>query len=129
MAEELKACPNPWCEAGQCEGDYTPHTFENHFGNWRAACTACSVQGPARASEAEAIAAWNRRTLDPGAVERERWIKPKSIADMPKKPGLADYEYVECLILYKGDLLTRPWNCGHERAAIAALGLTVGGGE
>lgn len=42
------------------------------------------------------------------------WIAPKSIADMPAKPGVARYEYVECLVLYKGDLLTRPWNCEHQ---------------
>lgn len=42
------------------------------------------------------------------------WIAPTSIGDMPAKPGLASYEYVECLILHKGDLLLRPWNCEHK---------------
>jgi len=39
------------------------------------------------------------------------WIKT---ADrLPEKPGLADYEYVECVIFYKGEYLVRPWNCEH----------------
>ncbi len=41
------------------------------------------------------------------------WVVPKSAADMPAKPGVERYEYVECLVLYKGDLLLRPWNCEH----------------
>ena len=42
------------------------------------------------------------------------WIAPKTIDDMPAKPGLARYEYVESLILHKGELLSRPWNCEHK---------------
>jgi len=39
------------------------------------------------------------------------WQDPKLV--LPKKPGLRDYEYVDCLILYKGEVLKRPWNCEH----------------
>lgn len=42
------------------------------------------------------------------------WVYPKSIADMPQKPGKEAYEYVPCLIVRKGDVLARPWNCEHE---------------
>ena len=48
------------------------------------------------------------------AEGRVKWVFPKSIADMPVKPGKAAYEYVECLILRKGDMLCRPWNCEHQ---------------
>jgi len=44
----------------------------------------------------------------------QAWIAPKSIEEMPAKPGLASYEYVECLVLYRGQLLLRPWNCEHK---------------
>ncbi len=42
------------------------------------------------------------------------WIVPQSVADMPVKPGIERYEYVDCLVLYKGELLCRPWNCEHQ---------------
>ncbi len=32
---------------------------------------------------------------------------------MPEKPGKASYEYVDCLIVYKNEVLMRPWNCEH----------------
>ena len=32
---------------------------------------------------------------------------------LPSKPGVAEYEYVECLIFYHGGILKRPWNCEH----------------
>jgi hypothetical protein len=40
------------------------------------------------------------------------WYKPQD--QLPKKPGIESYEHVDCLILYKGQLLFRPWNCEHE---------------
>ncbi|WP_198352363.1 hypothetical protein [Sphingomonas sp. MA1305] len=42
------------------------------------------------------------------------WIVPRSLADMPAKPGVYHYEYVDCLVLYKGELCLRPWNCEHQ---------------
>ena len=39
------------------------------------------------------------------------WIKTSE--RLPAKPGLTDYEYVECVIFYKGEFLCRPWNCEH----------------
>lgn len=48
------------------------------------------------------------------AEGRVKWVFPKSIADMPVKPGKSAYEYVECLILRKGEMLCRPWNCEHQ---------------
>ena len=32
---------------------------------------------------------------------------------LPKKPGIKPYEYVECLIIHKGEIKIRPWNCEH----------------
>lgn len=46
-------------------------------------------------------------------MSENAWIVPKGLADMPAKPGVERYEYVECLVLYKGRLLLRPWNCEH----------------
>lgn len=39
------------------------------------------------------------------------WIKTSD--ELPKKPGIRDYEYVDCLIYYQGEILARPWNCEH----------------
>ena len=57
--EELRACPNPWCEHSdpvveltlRYMGDNSPRRVE---------CE-CGMRGPAKPSEAEAIAAWNKR--------------------------------------------------------------------
>lgn len=64
-----------------------------------------------RAHGSQAAAQVIREYLD---AQEAKWVHPKTKADMPKKPGKANYEYVECLVLYKGDLLARPWNCEHE---------------
>lgn len=40
------------------------------------------------------------------------WIKTTD--RLPQKPGKASYEYVDCLVVYKGRVLKRPWNCEHE---------------
>lgn len=39
------------------------------------------------------------------------WIKTSD--RLPEKPGLKSYEYVDCLIYVKGEVLQRPWNCEH----------------
>ena len=39
------------------------------------------------------------------------WIKTSD--RLPEKPGKAKYEYVDCLIYFKGEILLRPWNCEH----------------
>lgn len=41
------------------------------------------------------------------------WVTPKSLTDMPEKPGKASYKYVECLVLHRGQIKLRPWNCEH----------------
>jgi hypothetical protein len=46
-----------------------------------------------------------------GSETKIEWIKT---ADrLPEKPGKRSYEYVECLIYHKGQILLRPWNCEH----------------
>lgn len=41
------------------------------------------------------------------------WIKITSADDLPKKPGERDYEQIECLIMHKGAVKLRVWNCEH----------------
>ncbi len=57
----LKPCPNPWCEANEREGDFRPQVQYSNFGLVFVACTSCTMAGPTRNHEAEAIAAWNHR--------------------------------------------------------------------
>lgn len=60
---ELRACPF-------CGRDGACHEDEGD-GYGRVICT-CTAYGPLRSSEAEAIAAWNTRALDPVLAENER---------------------------------------------------------
>lgn len=64
------------------------------------------------------LSPWITSPLIQSALQRNDvphwWIEIKSKDDLPKKPGLKSYEYVECLIVYKGEVLYRPWNCEHE---------------
>lgn len=57
----LEPCPNPWCEAGEREGDFSPQVQRGHFGNRYVSCTSCNMRGPTGQTEAEAITAWNTR--------------------------------------------------------------------
>jgi hypothetical protein len=51
-----------------------------------------------------------RASVDDGvAAVTLPWIRTTD--RLPEKPGVADYEYVECAIFYKGEYLMRPWNC------------------
>ena len=62
LSAELLPCPNPWCEGPEREGDFSPVAYRRQFGNWAVGCTSCSMDGPIRPTEAEAITAWNTRT-------------------------------------------------------------------
>jgi len=65
---ELLPCPNPWCESHQYErgGPQAPDDLLEMSGSngLRVGCAYCSIMGPVRATEAEAIAAWNTRAPD-----------------------------------------------------------------
>lgn len=41
------------------------------------------------------------------------WIKINGLDSLPKKPGLASYEHVECLIWLKHGAERVMWNCEH----------------
>lgn len=47
----------------------------------------------------------------PETTQEPGWIR--TIDRLPGKPGKKSYEYVDCLIFYRGDILIRPWNCEH----------------
>jgi hypothetical protein len=51
--------------------------------------------------------------LTPEAATALEWIRITSEEDLPKKPGLEPYEYVDCLIFHEGKVKKRPWNCEH----------------
>jgi hypothetical protein len=53
--EALEPCPNPWCNSTTAP---VPVALKRE--GWRVAC-ACGVSTHRASSEAEAIAAWNRR--------------------------------------------------------------------
>jgi hypothetical protein len=59
VGDELRSCPNPWCEYNdpvvertlRWLGDKSPHRVD---------CE-CGIRGPTKPTESEAIAAWNQR--------------------------------------------------------------------
>jgi len=65
----LKPCPNPWCEADEREGDFSPEVRHTSFGNWQVCCTSCQQKGPVTTNEPHAITAWNTRTVEAGGVQ------------------------------------------------------------
>lgn len=42
-----------------------------------------------------------------------KWIKINSAEDLPKKPGLAPYEQIDCLIWINDGPQFSVWNCEH----------------
>lgn len=44
-------------------------------------------------------------------AQKAQWITTHD--RLPRKPGVKSYEYVDCLIYYRGEVLQRPWNCEH----------------
>jgi hypothetical protein len=63
VIDELRPCPNPWCGADK---GYVRHN--RGFALWSVRCGKCSLQGPSKDTEAEAIAAWNTRAPDPSLL-------------------------------------------------------------
>lgn len=41
------------------------------------------------------------------------WIKITGTESLPKKPGLCDYEQIDCLIYHQGIVMHSVWNCEH----------------
>lgn len=69
---KLLPCPNPWCEGEQRGHNFAPAVRLHHFGDYRVVCTSCILEGPLRATRAEAITAWNTRAqLSPLSGEVE----------------------------------------------------------
>jgi hypothetical protein len=63
-ATELKPCPKPWClsHGKLLPGvDGTPILYYGLYQSICVGCPICSLKGPIRHSEAEAIAGWNDR--------------------------------------------------------------------
>lgn len=69
-------------------------------------CAACNASGNVEFGFKENfVSNWNRRAPVAG------WIR--TIDRLPEKPGKARYEYVDCLIVLNGEVISRPWNCEH----------------
>jgi hypothetical protein len=75
MSEELKPCP--FCGADN------PNCWASIRGAWEARCRSCLVSTPLSASEADAIAAWNRRALP----DREKLLDENLIHEEPPRDG------------------------------------------
>lgn len=68
------------------------------------------LDGPDGMSDADAIALINRYAAQ-CVAEATPWIATTD--RLPKKPGIVGYEHVDCLIVYNGSPMFRPWNCEH----------------
>jgi hypothetical protein len=44
---------------------------------------------------------------------RLSWVMISNLGDLPKKPGKAAYETIDCLIFFKGEVIRSMWNCEH----------------
>lgn len=67
----------PFC--GECDFDPLPDDV-----NYAATCMRCFACGPLEATKEEAIAAWNRRTIDADVERVARAIAPKAWATYGK---------------------------------------------
>jgi len=89
MSEELKACPNPWCEALERDGDYRPQVQYSNFGLCYVACSSCTMHGPTCQHEFEAIAAWNTRA-DPALAAAQAEVAALQIENARLRAFVAD---------------------------------------
>lgn len=64
-----------------CNGEVDIHDYED--GYWRVICV-CTVHGPLRSTEAEAIAAWNTRPGTDGLRDAAQ-----RVVEMARNPGVA----------------------------------------
>jgi len=76
----LLPCPNPWCEADERDGDFKPQVQYSNFGMVYVACTSCTMAGPTRQHEVDAITAWNTRPT-PTPSDQAGW---QDIATAPR---------------------------------------------
>lgn len=72
---ELLPCPTPWCEGVERGPDFGPAIRLHHFGNYRAVCTSCVLEGPLRPTPAEAAAAWNDRPAISEDTRLLAWLR------------------------------------------------------
>lgn len=71
MSEELKTCPNPWCEPTLNPITISERDSKGDFTLLAKRCVDCGVQSPAKPTLDEAIAAWNTRADDTLRAENE----------------------------------------------------------
>lgn len=90
-AQELKACPNPWCSEKQNMArvrDVPKPTF-------RVICK-CGVMGPMALSEAKAITAWNTRPTEDRLVGALQEAEKALEAVAGKYEGRPDHQLAAC---------------------------------
>lgn len=61
LVPELEACPNPWCRPNSTRNVCRDDFVRADVWGYRVKCS-CGLRGPTKETEAEARAAWNKRT-------------------------------------------------------------------
>lgn len=81
--EELKVCPNPWCESSE------PEVRGGHARMNQVRCGHCGMDGPLRKTYEEAAEAWNDRSQWKMQIAFDKNLE--TISDLEKK--IAAYLY------------------------------------
>lgn len=76
LAQELEACPNPWCNSHrstdpEVRAAEAPILMPSKASDkWCVACPVCPLQSPWQDTEADAVAAWNIRYHKPAQPQQ-----------------------------------------------------------
>lgn len=96
LAQELEACPNPWCNSHrstdpEIRAAEAPILMPSKASDeWCVACPVCPLQSPWQDAEADAVAAWNIRYHKPAQPQQPSEDMVERVAR-----ALAAYDGVE----------------------------------